>query len=123
MVKAQGWARVCLAVIGLLSGAHAWAQSGSVTPEDEFKKSIRVSEDVQPLGEHPFGENISLYNGSLSFEQVDIDLAGNGPPLRLARSFNLPDMDPARVYQNFLNSPLVDWKLDNAGWLYGTCNS
>ncbi|HEY4144142.1 hypothetical protein [Pinirhizobacter sp.] len=30
-----------------------------VTPEDEYKKKIRVSEEISPLGEHPFGERIT----------------------------------------------------------------
>src|SRR3569623_3236998 len=67
------------------------AQTNPVTPEQEYKKLIRVSEDIQPLGENPFGENISLYDGSLSFEQTDVSLAGNGPALPLRRRFNLPE--------------------------------
>jgi len=43
-----------------------------VTPEDEYKKKIRVSEEISPLGEHPFGERISTYNGGLSFLQADV---------------------------------------------------
>jgi len=35
---------------------HAWSQSAAVTPESEFQKRIKVSEDIQPLGENPFGE-------------------------------------------------------------------
>src|SRR3569833_1822964 len=73
----------------LSHGLHA--QAKPVTPEQEYKKLIRVSEDVQPLGENPIGENISLYDGRLSFEQTDVSLAGNGPALTLSRRFNLPE--------------------------------
>lgn len=46
----------------------------AASPEDEYRKLIRVNQDIQPLGEHPFGENVSLYDGSLSFTQTDISL-------------------------------------------------
>lgn len=46
------------------------------TPEDEYKRLIKVNEDIQPLGDTPFGERISLYDGSLSFEQTDISVPG-----------------------------------------------
>ncbi|HEY9469988.1 MAG TPA: hypothetical protein VIQ76_10290, partial [Propionibacteriaceae bacterium] len=83
-------ARLCVSLLlgVVLSCGVVHAQSTVVHPEDEYKKLIRVSEDIQPLGENPFGENISLYNGSLSFEQTDISLAGNGPLLQLSRSFH-----------------------------------
>ena len=44
--------------MGLLVVSHAWSQAANVTPENEYKKRIRVSEDIQPLGENPFGEQI-----------------------------------------------------------------
>src|ERR1700754_1198143 len=49
----------------------AYAQS-IASPEDEYKRLVKVSEDIHPLGDTPFGERIGLYDGSLSFEQVDI---------------------------------------------------
>ncbi|HEY4144141.1 hypothetical protein [Pinirhizobacter sp.] len=55
-----------------------------VTPEDEYKK-IRVSEEISPLGEHPFGETVSLYDGGLSFRQVDVQSAGSGPEIEVAQ--------------------------------------
>ncbi|WP_155393971.1 hypothetical protein [Xanthomonas albilineans] len=60
----------------------------AVTPEDEFDKRIRLSQNIQPLGEKPFGEQISLYNGALTFRQVDIDQPGIGLPIQLIRTFN-----------------------------------
>src|SRR5699024_1713876 len=63
------------------------------TPEDEYKDLIRVSQDIQPLGEHPFGAKIGLYDGSLSFQQTDVSLAGNGPLLQLSRTFEIEGSD------------------------------
>ena len=59
------------------------AHAQSVTPEDEYKKLIKVSEDIQPLGENPFGERIGLYDGSLSFNQADISVPGIGPTITI----------------------------------------
>jgi hypothetical protein len=80
------WQGICLWAVllgSLASLVHA------ANPEDEYRKLIRVNQDIQPLGEHPFGENISLYDGSLSFTQTDISLPGNGPTLQLARHFEV----------------------------------
>lgn len=59
------------------------------TPEEEYKKLIKVNEDVQPLGETPFGERISLYDGSLSFSQTDVTVTGTGPTITVGREFAL----------------------------------
>ncbi|MGN2245080.1 hypothetical protein ACFWZ3_00170 [Frateuria sp. GZRR35] len=59
------------------------AQAAPVKPEEEYRKLIRVNEEIQPLGEHPFGESINLYDGALSFEEVDVSASGSGPLLQL----------------------------------------
>ncbi len=69
----------------MLFCARAHAQS-TVTPEDEYKQLIKIDQDVQPLGPHPIGEHISLYDGTLSFEQTDVSLRGDGPTIQLSRS-------------------------------------
>jgi YD repeat-containing protein len=101
-----------LVALYLVTVPLAWSQSAPVSPESEFQKRIKVSEDIQPLGDNPFGEQISLYNGSLSFEQTDVSEAGTGPALQLTRSFHLPDVSPATVYHTFLNNAFVDWSLE-----------
>jgi hypothetical protein len=58
-------ARLCLLLFSVTTSWGLHAQAANVTPEDEYKKLIRVNEDIHPLGENPFGENVSLYNGSL----------------------------------------------------------
>ncbi|TBR39411.1 MULTISPECIES: RHS repeat protein [Dyella] len=98
-------------LLGLVS-LHAAAQSADVKPEDEYKKKIRVTDDIQPLGETPFGENLSLYNGTLSFSQTDVRADGTGPSIELTRSFRIPDVDPNFTYQEFIDNALVDWTLD-----------
>jgi YD repeat-containing protein len=87
MRNAKVWGRL---VLGLLSAVGfagtAWSQS--VTPDQEYQKLIKVNEEIAPLGANPFGENISAYDGALSFDETDVSLAGNGPALVIARSLS-----------------------------------
>ncbi|MDA3913812.1 hypothetical protein [Oleiagrimonas sp.] len=84
----QGWARVCLAALTLLAiVVPAWGQNAQ--PEAEYRKLIRVDQAIHPLGTHPFGENIGLYNGHLSFTVTDVSARGNGPVLQFTRAFEL----------------------------------
>ena len=91
---------------------HAWSQSAAVTPESEYQKRIKVSEDIQPLGENPFGEHVSLYTGAPSFEQTDVSSSGVGPLMQITRLFNTPDQTPNLSYKVFLNNAFVDWTLE-----------
>lgn len=51
------------ALFALSSGCYAQ----SVTPDVEYKNLIQVDEALHPLGEHPFGEQVNLSTGELSF--------------------------------------------------------
>ncbi|HET8899885.1 MAG TPA: hypothetical protein VFN09_14030 [Rhodanobacteraceae bacterium] len=82
---------ICLWVV--LLGSFA-SLVHAASPEDEYRKLIRVNQDIKPLGEHPFGENVSLYDGSLSFTQTDISLSGSGPALQLIRRFEVYGNSP-----------------------------
>jgi len=84
------------------------AQS-TVTPENEYKQLIKVDQDIQPLGANPFGEDISLYDGTLSFEETDVSIPGNGPTLQLSRSLRTTD---ALTYALNAQRPFGDWDLD-----------
>ena len=105
--------RLVLGVVffGMFS-MHAWSQSAAVTPESEYQKRIKVSEDIQPLGENPFGEHVSLYTGATSFEQTDVSSSGIGPLMQINRIFNTPDQTPNLSYKTFLNNAFVDWNLE-----------
>lgn len=100
------WLRLLASVcfVGFVGLAY-----GQANPEDEYRKLIHVNEDIQPLGEHPFGENISLFDGGLSFDQTDISLQGNGPILQLTRHFEVYGDLPI----NGNAEPVfADWELD-----------
>ena len=78
-----------------------------VNPSTEYLNRIKVSESVQPMGDSPFGENISLYSGALSFRQTDISFPGIGPTISLTRSYEASG-SPI-TYANDL--PMADWDL------------
>ncbi|MDF3983654.1 hypothetical protein P3W23_16785 [Luteibacter sp. PPL554] len=108
---ARPWARVALGMVVVAAVAMPFVAGAQTMakPEDEYKKLIKVNEDIQPLGDTPFGERIGLYDGSLSFNQTDISLTGTGPALSVGRTFTLhgvedrPDLQ-ARAFG--------DWDID-----------
>jgi YD repeat-containing protein len=98
-------ARATLSVAMLLMAqwpSYATAQTTN-TPEDEYKKLIKVNEDIQPLGDTPFGERISLYDGSLSFNQTDVTVTGTGPTITVSREFSMHGVEdrPDLQYRAF----------------------
>ncbi|GAA0264612.1 hypothetical protein [Rhodanobacter caeni] len=109
MFKPEGrLARLCLLACMAASVSNTLHAQAAVTPEDEYKKLIRVNEEVQPLGATPFGENVSLYNGSLSFEQTDISLPGDGPTLQLSRSYHLREGKESES----IDGAFSDWEIE-----------
>jgi len=95
------------AVISVLLPTLCLAQS--VTPPDEYKDLVKVSETIQPFGLHPFGENVSLYNGALSFEETDISLPGIGPTLQVSRTLSTAGGPGGGLDRQFA---FGDWELD-----------
>ncbi|WP_266157345.1 hypothetical protein [Dyella silvatica] len=85
------------------------AQTSSVTPENEYKKLIKVNQDIQPLGDSPFGESVGLYDGSLTFNQTDISMPGAGPLLQLSRSLKATGED---AYPLGAEGAFADWEVD-----------
>ena len=102
------WQGICLTAVFLVSFSGL-TRAQSVLPETEYKKLIKVDEDIQPLGANPFGESISLYNGTLSFEQTDISFSGNGPTIQLSRSLQTTD---GLAFALNRQRPFGDWDLD-----------
>ena len=123
MKRNHGWVRVCLAVFAvLLTTAQVWAQTA--TPEEEYKKRIKVDQDIHPLGEHPFGEDISLTYGSLSFHATDVSASGTGPLLTLRRIYrivgekDLPNRQSTDAFGDWiLDLPRIETYVAS-GWVY-----
>lgn len=105
------WARLGAVAVGACLAVGALhAQSAGVSPEDEYHKAIKVSEDIQPLGDTPFGEQIGLYNGGLSFAQTDVSLKGHGPTLQLSRVFKL--LGRKEFVAVIPDQAFGDWEID-----------
>ena len=104
------WQRSCLWAVALLVLAGS-CHAQSVTPDQEYQKLIQVDQNIEPLGEHPFGESISTYDGSTSFNVTDVTVRGNGPTITVGRTlqffewaFNIDTTAPT--------FPFDDWDLD-----------
>ena len=78
-----------LVALGIIAGVLSPAWAGTLTPATEYRDKVKVAETVQPLGDSPFGENVNLYKGGLSFSQTDISFPGIGPTITLVRGFEL----------------------------------
>jgi YD repeat-containing protein len=102
----QGNCLWALALWALSVGCHAQ----SATPDQEYQKLIQVDQGIQPLGEHPFGENINPYDGSLSFNVTDVSLRGNGPTITIGRTWQSYEWVPqGSAGPQF---PFGSWDLD-----------
>lgn len=88
------------------------AQSTSATPDQEYQKLIHVNQGIQPLGAHPFGENINPYNGSLSFSVTDVSLRGNGPTITIGRTWQSYEWVPGGLGNPQPQFPFGSWDLD-----------
>lgn len=98
----------CLSFAALLFASPASAQTATNNPEDEYKKLVKVDEEIAPLGETPFGESVNVYDGGLSFHVVDITIPGTGPTIEISRTFQA-DGD-ADVRKD--NASFGDWDID-----------
>ncbi|MGF6710346.1 YD repeat-containing protein [Luteibacter sp. W1I16] len=100
---------VLACVVGTLATAVT-AQSVSI--ESEWKKLLRVSDDIQPLGPNALGESISTYDGSLSFRQVDLEAKGNGLPIIVERTVHARPVGGPQAYVfPLMSQGFADWEL------------
>jgi YD repeat-containing protein len=103
-----GWSR-WLALAAAAYSMGAAGQAAHTTPEEEYRKLIRVNEDIQPLGETPFGESVSLYDGRLGFSNTDISVSGTGPAIQINRTFQIENYgDRDRLKDNAFG----DWDIE-----------
>ncbi|WP_158543321.1 hypothetical protein [Dyella psychrodurans] len=119
------WQGSCLWAVAMLvlSGACYAQSTEGATPDQEYQKLIQVDQNIEPLGEHPFGENISTYDGSTSFNVTDVSLRGNGPTITVGRSaefFEWPDnlgiSPPSFPFGNWdLDIPRIETLVGTAG--------
>jgi YD repeat-containing protein len=106
MTSRYGWLS-SLALALLIFSFDAAAQTATTNPEEEYKKLVKVNTEIQPLGENPFGEQVNVFDGSLSFHVVDISVPGTGPTIEIGRTFHA-DGDAAVRWSD---SEFGDWDL------------
>ena len=114
-----------LLIAGPLLGVAAQCHA-QVSPTDEYSKLIESAQHIGAMGAHPFGENVDLYTGALSFEVTDISVPGIGPALTLGRVLHTAedsaDAEDAITGMGGFWRPFGDWDLDiprietNAAW-------
>lgn len=108
------WQRSCLwaAALFVLAGSCHAQSSGGATPDLEYQKLIQVDQNIEPLGEHPFGENISTYDGSTSFSATDVSLRGNGPTITVGRTVEFFEWPSHIIGTAPPSFPFGNWDLD-----------
>ena len=74
-----------LALVAGVALSHALS-AAEITSADEYNKKLKQYQTISPGGDTPFGEQINLYSGELSFRQTDITFAGTGPLISITRS-------------------------------------
>lgn len=71
----------------------AMVAAADVSPADEYEKRLKLARTIQPLGDKPFGETVSMLSGELGFQVTDITLEGNGPVINLTRTAIMRERD------------------------------
>src|SRR6185312_12635900 len=104
------WQGICLWAVALLVLSGGCYAQSAATPDQEYQKLIQVDQAIHPLGAHPFGENISTYDGNVSFDVTDVTLRGNGPTITVGRTAQFSEWGNGATSGPQL--PLGNWDLD-----------
>jgi YD repeat-containing protein len=87
----------------------------AMQPYEEYGKRLKSASTVGPLTSEMFGDQVSLYNGSVEFVAVDIDLPGTGAyPVQLRRRLKVEERKHIAVLDGF-----GEWEID-VPYLHGT---
>jgi RHS repeat-associated protein len=85
------------ALLLLASSANALAQT--MEWGEEYAKRSKAAQQISPLGDDAFGDNLSLYNGSVTFTATDISIPGNNAlPVELSRYYVPSDASYPRTF-------------------------
>ncbi len=120
-----------LALISTLAAGVAQAQAPEVSFYDEQGKLLRGSETAGTLGPDLFGDQISLYTGSVEFVQTDVSIPGNSAlPVSVGRRYRIGqnhqpqghfsdwDLEVPRAHGVFAAD--IGWAVDGGG---GRCSN
>lgn len=96
-------------LLGLVQLAGSPLAAQTLVPDEDYLRRLKASETIQPVGDNPFGEQVNLYTGDLTFRQMDVLLEGNGPPIRLVR--DLASRQSSDVRLRLRPNAMGDWTL------------
>src|SRR5690606_10401539 len=72
---------VLAAIAANVAGAHNWGE--------EYARRIRATEAVSPLGDAMFGDQVNLFNGTVTFSATHVSIPGNSSlPVAPSRSYD-----------------------------------
>lgn len=108
------------AAVALCAAIFSASMPVSAMDVDYLRQLAPVAEkQIKPSGEDMFGDSVSLYDGSLSFEQTDLDLKGNNElPVRLARSLGVGKKESVFAFGRPVGD--WDWSLPRVGGSFST---
>lgn len=70
----------------------------------DYAKLLGVEKTIEPVGDTPFGEQISLYTGEVKYLHSDVVVPGNGPTISLVRN-------TVRTWIDNQPPAFADWQL------------
>lgn len=90
-----------------------------VDPYEEYGKRIHAAQEVSPLADTLFGNQVSPYNGATSFEVTDLSIPGNSAlPVALSRELVIQDQRQVPAGGATLHG-FGDWSID-VPYIWGT---
>lgn len=102
------WGAFALGLAFAALPAYAQDPSGKY-PWQEYDKLIKAKGAITAHGPTLFGDEVSLYNGALSFSATDVSVPGNGSlPVAITRTYAVT----SRSYEKIEDQPFADWELD-----------
>jgi hypothetical protein len=85
----KSWSPASISLLITSCLAASSAIGADVPPEQQYKAYLTKAQTLFPVSE--FGDQISLRDGSLAFKNVDIEVPGVGPTIRLVRTARIED--------------------------------
>lgn len=92
-----------VAIAMLLPAGGAWAQF----TVDDYRERVSKADFEAPAGAGQIGEQLDLYTGKLRFTQYDVDLQGEGLPIRVGRWLAVGDTQ----FSAFMTGDFGSWNL------------
>ncbi|NZA26864.1 RHS repeat protein, partial [Luteimonas sp. SJ-92] len=91
--------------IAALLAAVAPAAQAQMNWGEEYARRLKATQAIAPLADGAFGDQVNLYNGTVSFTATDIALPGNSAlPVALSRTYDTQEIASPSL--------IGDWDID-----------